>query len=331
MTQLEAEVQQWHDYETAPRRPLGTWIGSTLLHGSLLIVLAISITSEPTGVVEEPLRTTGIVLKTKTPEGERFDGPNDNIAQAAESADNTSTTAVVEALPSEEQSLDDLSEWLPSQELGIGPVTGNPAAGGGVVEIGNEGPGRVNLEGGRARTGVFGITGEGFKFVYVFDSSASMSAYEGRPLRAAKRELVSSLGSLKRTHQFQIIFYNESPTIFTPTGARGGLVFATELNKKSARDYVDGIQAQANTQHEPALMIAVRMQPDVIFFLTDGEDPVLSIAQRRRIQRANRTGAIIHVIQFGDTATASRDNWLKQLARDNGGEHTFFNIRQLSP
>ena len=42
-----------------------------------------------------------------------------------------------------------------------------------------------NLRGGYARTGVFGVSGEGHKFVYVFDRSGSMDGHGGAPLSAA--------------------------------------------------------------------------------------------------------------------------------------------------
>src|SRR5687768_8086648 len=64
-----------------------------------------------------------------------------------------------------------------------------------------------------AQTQVFGIKAKGTRFVYVFDRSGSMSDYEGRPLAAAKRELIASLHMLKAVNQFQIIFFNENARI----------------------------------------------------------------------------------------------------------------------
>ncbi len=71
------------------------------------------------------------------------------------------------------------------------------------------------------------------------------------------------------------------------------------------------------------------MSPDVIFFLTDGEDPSLTGNEMDRLARRNR-GTAIHVIQFG-TTPPSRDNWLKKLARQNSGQYQFFNVHRLSP
>ena len=70
---------------------------------------------------------------------------------------------------------------------------------------------RGTQTGGTTSTGVFGVEGEGSKFVYVFDRSGSMQGFQGRPLAAAKRELITSLESLESVHQFQVIFYNERP------------------------------------------------------------------------------------------------------------------------
>src|SRR5690349_11516551 len=72
--------------------------------------------------------------------------------------------------------------------------------------------------GGRARVTFFGITEDGFKFVYVLDRSASMA---GNPLNLAKSELKTSLQALGSTHQFQIVFYNERPKTFALAGTPG--------------------------------------------------------------------------------------------------------------
>jgi hypothetical protein len=177
---------------------------------------------------------------------------------------------------------------------------------------------------------VFGLEGEGYKFVYVFDASASMASDEGRPLAAAKRELIASLEALGKTHQFQIIFYNEFQAVFNPTGVAGRLFFATEPNKQAAGKFVSGVTASLSTDHYPALIKAIGMGPDVIFFLTDGEDPALTGVELEKIARRNRGGSAIHVIQFGSSAP-TQNNWLMRLARQNAGQFSFFNVRRLRP
>ena len=60
---------------------------------------------------------------------------------------------------------------------------------------------------------VFGLAAQGNRFAYVFDRSGSMGGPGKNLLHAAKAELLRSLDLLGDLQQFQIIFYNESPTI----------------------------------------------------------------------------------------------------------------------
>jgi hypothetical protein len=181
---------------------------------------------------------------------------------------------------------------------------------------------------GYARTGVFGISGEGHKFVYVFDRSGSMDGHGGAPLTAAKMELLASLKDLNQVHQFQIIFYNEHPRVFNPTGSPGKLVFGTDQNKYLAQKFIGSITADGATRHEEALAMAVRMSPDVIFFLTDADEPRLTSAQLAHIAQLNK-GTSINAIEFGYGPQSDADNFLVKLARQNGGKHAYVDISQL--
>jgi hypothetical protein len=120
-------------------------------------------------------------------------------------------------------------------------------------------------------TKLFDIEAEGAKFVFVFDRSASMSIARGKPMAAAKRELIASLAPLERVHQFYLIFYNQAASAFQPGAEAGKLIFATESNKQAAEKYINGIQPEGATDHYLALSLALKMRPDVIFLLTDGD------------------------------------------------------------
>jgi hypothetical protein len=185
---------------------------------------------------------------------------------------------------------------------------------------------RAPAAAGRAYTSFFGVEAEGRRFVYVFDRSGSMGEPANRPLQAAKDELLRSLEMLDSLHQFFLIFYNEEPRVFNAAGVRGRLVFATDENKESARGFIDGVQAQGGTKHYEALLIAVRLRPDVIFLLTDGEQKDdLTGEQLAHLRRLNEAIAQIHVIQFAGSPYAN--NSLVELARQNRGRHTYVDIR----
>jgi hypothetical protein len=150
-----------------------------------------------------------------------------------------------------------------------------------------------------------------------------------RSLRAVKAELLRSLDNLDTVHQFQIIFYNERPAIFNPTGTPGRLAFATEQNKARAIRFIESITAEGGTAHEDALRLAIRLQPDVIFFLTDGDDPKLSPAQLAKIQHL-AAGIIINAIEFGSGPKPANPSFLAKLARQNGGGYAYVDLSEAA-
>jgi hypothetical protein len=178
---------------------------------------------------------------------------------------------------------------------------------------------------GKARTSLFGVVGEGYKFVYVFDRSGSMGGRGRESLRAVKAELIRSLKDLDSVHQFQIIFYNERPAVFNPSGAPGRLAFATDDNKQRAERFLDSIVADGGTDHEQALRLAIRLQPDVIFFLTDADDPKLTPGQLEKISR-RAAGIVINAIEFGPGPKPKGASFLADLARQNAGRYAYVDI-----
>jgi hypothetical protein len=222
-----------------------------------------------------------------------------------------SSTGVLPAMPAEEPGLGGRTSGIAS----AASLTGEPA------------PAR-RLKGGHATTGVFGLEGEGYKFVYVFDRSGSMDGHGGAPLIAAKNELLKSLNDLGSVHQFQIIFYNEEPRFFEPGGRSGQLVFGTDQNKNLARRFVGSITASGATRHMEALAMALRLNPDVIFFLTDADEPRMTPRELAQIAQMNR-GTTINTIEFGTDPHPEPDNFIVRLARQNGGQHVYIDVTRL--
>lgn len=176
-----------------------------------------------------------------------------------------------------------------------------------------------------SHTNLFGIEAHGDKFVYVFDRSASMGDDGGKPLREAKKQLVASINDLDQRSQFYLIFYNDQPRIFDLGSSNGRLIFATDSNKQQADQFISTIGASGGTDHMAALKIALRLQPDVIYLLTDGEeqdDPTpKDLAQ---IDRINGGGAQINVIQFAGKPRP--DSSLVTLAHQNRGKHVVVDL-----
>jgi hypothetical protein len=204
-------------------------------------------------------------------------------------------------------------------------------SGQGSTGTGSSGVGNGRGSKGSTKTQVFGIEGSGNSFVYVFDRSDSMNGFEGSPFRAAKRELLKSLESLKSVNQFQVIFYNEAPSPYqgSLSGTRR-LIYATDNERATAVEYVKGINAIGGTEHVPALRLGASMNADVLFFLTDAADPILSDGQLNDIvQRCNSRGTTVHSIEFGSGPNPGPGRWIEQLASQTGGQYRYVDIVKI--
>lgn len=307
---------------------LETWGLSVLFHVSLIVVLGLSwkATTKPAGAAPEILRTVELVAKRESAEGPVYVDRAAAEAQAAAAAANPSPVNVQQLLGGGGmQSPVDIGSALPkaADVAGLGLGSGPPMLGGGNLL---DGPSAKTFPaGGKARTKVYGLNGEGWKFVYVFDRSGSMGGSGNRALNSAKNELLKSIADLGETHQFQIIFYNEQPTIMKFNDS-SQLMFGNDANKKQARSFVGGITADGATAHEPALLLALQLSPDVIFFLTDADQPELSPAQLQRIQQRNKGGATINTIEFGLGPKIRKENFLDRLAAQNNGGSVYVDI-----
>ncbi len=176
---------------------------------------------------------------------------------------------------------------------------------------------------------LLGIEGKGSKFVYVFDHSGSMGSPGNKPLDRAKKELLASIDALTDVQQFYIIFYNQDQKVFRidPTGGR--LIFGTDTNKRLAKNFIDSIKAEGATRHADALALALKMHPDVIFLLTDGDPPDdLTKDELARIERLNGNGTVIDVIQISPPPGEGQGNRLETLAKRSGGQHVYVDFNK---
>jgi Ca-activated chloride channel family protein len=246
--------------------------------------------------------------------------PDDGLPQPEQSVvgDNTAISRLLN-LPAESR--------LPI--LGAGPST-SPQRSTDATEL-IKSSGRRNAGGeeisGIGQTTFFDIAAKGNRFVYVLDRSGSM--YDHGAIRVAKEELNASLAALEQTQQFQIVFYNQSVLELSPAGGKPQMQWATEINRTLARQFIGGVQPDGGTDHLPALKAALRYQPDHVFFLTDADQPILSARELNEIKSRNNGRARIHCIEFGRGAELSSDNFLKKLARDNGGSYRYRDVTRF--
>jgi hypothetical protein len=321
----------WAELERQePRsRGLPAWLLSLALHACLLVALSTLVRVSYRGATLEPARGGGIVLASEVDGTAEYYGPDDQSTTSATASQTAASTD--QTLPSEQELPLDLAGMLPDPATDMtGSDMGDalPSADG-FARDDPVGGGRIG--GNQTRTSVFGAEGSGSKFVYVFDRSASMDGYQGRPLAAAKSELIASLQDLEQIHQFQIIFYNERPSVFNPSRPNPPrMLYGDSATKRLAQNYIRGIVAAGGTQHLEALKLAIGMRPDVVFFLTDAAEPQLSPSQLEEIRRRNsRFGVTINAIEFGAGPRQSSMNFLVRLAQQNNGNHVYVDVTRL--
>ncbi len=317
-----------------PRRTAPALLMSLVLHVLLLTTIGLIWSTTPKGTGELEDRPIGIAMVHRLPDRDRYVEAQQAESTSQTEIDSQASRATSAAAPPADLAPPlDLAGVLKSMQSTPIPVSGSGLAG----ESQLDGDAFNSNLSGKAASGtadtttiLFGISGSGSSFVYVFDRSDSMNGFGGKPLRAAKAELIRSLKTLTDRQQFQIIFYNDQPKPFTLAGLPMQMVTGDESHVALAESYVRSIAAFGATEHESALKMALRMGPDVIFFLTDARIPRLSTVELRQIKdRADAVGATIHCIEFGPEPVASADSFLRELAAQNHGEYRYVDVRGL--
>ena len=177
-----------------------------------------------------------------------------------------------------------------------------------------------------------GTQDQGSKVIFVIDASGSMVSKNS--MQVAKAALVSSLQALDAHQQFLVIFYDDKPTVLHLRDAhKPQLYAATEIHKTLAKQKIAGIQPGTGTQHVPALEMALKLRPDVIFFLTDAQEPPIYEGELVALKNLNNRTTRIHSIEFGVgpevSDAASPKNFLRRLSRQNGGTYRYYDVTKF--
>ncbi|QDT37017.1 hypothetical protein [Stratiformator vulcanicus] len=330
---------QWHaggraETSAAPLRASG-WGLSFVFHVCLLVFAASSLKScggsapvdagtdyRAVGLVERPA-SDSISTETTEPVEPAIDA-------AAEISNVPSATALDSAAPPIELDLPEADligsgipkpsplrpQFVPdSVPSNVGAASGSPM------------PAPAGLKAGAAE--FLGVSDSGKRFVYVIDHSGSMQ--EHNKLAIAKAELISSLQALDAEQLFQIVFYNQDPhTLKLPVRKADGMFYSTDINRTLAGQLINSVRADGGTNHMPALELALSFKPDVIFLLTDADEPRLSAKELDVIRRWNKNGARIHCVEFGTGPEIGTDSYLVDLARRNGGTRRYHDTSRFA-
>ncbi len=209
--------------------------------------------------------------------------------------------------PRKFQAMDTIKSIKPDdlKILGVGTAGGDVGDDSFTIPLGGSGPDFFGL-GGEARGAR--------RIVYVVDRSGSMlSTFSG-----VVNELKESIGALRRTQRFHIIFFNAGSPLENPPRR---LVSAVRSHKRAAFEFLDQIAPMGGTDPRPAMRRAFAVEPDLIYFLTDGEfdahaQSMFSMLEKMNRLRDVRIFTIAYVNQRGGAV-------LERIAREHNGEYRF--------
>ncbi len=315
-----------------------SWVISAALHVGMLLALAASLrgcgTLGPEANGEgDDYRLVGLYLKQVDEKVAPSETISDSTAEDSPSFNSSTEDSAAKAQEETNELLEefvDLPSDNPRSVIGRGPEQSAELSGDLDDILNPAGPSGASgaHQPQRRQTRYLGISDSGDSFVYVVDRSASM--YDDGAFLYAKADLRASLQSLDAEQRFQIIFYNKYPEEMTDGRGPAKMYFATDVNRTRAGFFIDSIIADGGTFHKPALMLALRFEPDVIFFLTDADD-ILTPRDLDDVRRANRNQTRIHCIEFGKGPDLGHkfDSFLKKLARENNGTYLYRDVLQL--
>ncbi len=184
-------------------------------------------------------------------------------------------------------------------------------------------------------TNFYGITTRSKRLVYVLDVSGSMNEVAGLTgqisrIQAAKKELIASIRSLPEDANFNIIFYDDTVSVWKPK-----MVTATKEVKAEAVKWTEEVKAVGATNIFDALEKAFEMAGrgtkdsrntvalDTIYLLSDGQpnrgrliEPSTIISEMSRMNDQKKVR--IHTIGIGKDHNAE---FMRRLAALTGGSY----------
>ena len=339
--------------QPAKNRHIPSWMISSLVHAALLLLLMLFTIPLPeqkqklglTGSFE-PLESSPLTLEATTTH------QANQLAEASATQKLTETTSLENVV---QNSLPTAAEIAASSltKPDVSSVLAQPGKPGlEGVENALGGPLVDNLKttSSLAAANFFGLQADGNIFCFVVDCSGSM---RGEPFQATKLELLKTISQLKPNQRFCVFFFSqklfpmslESPALESqpsesqpsesqPLAAamvaeenmRPVAAYATPENFVRLQRWMETIPIGNGGPPNQALKMAIELEPDSIFLLTDGvtRSDVAGYLQKTNRQEDEFEGpqvrCPVHTIGF-----YSRDGegLLQRIASENGGQYRY--------
>lgn len=179
---------------------------------------------------------------------------------------------------------------------------------------GGDGTGDSTGQGGQE---FFGLNVTANSVVFVVDNSRSMNYPHPGPAKTrlgrVKLELLHAIAQMTEPQKFFIIYFN-SEAVPMPASR---LMEATPSAKTHFLEWAAQVKAEGGTEPEQAMILALSLRPEEIYFLTDGIFKRKAVPQ---ILNANATRIPIHTICFGDDRG---ETMMKEISEFTGATYKF--------
>jgi hypothetical protein len=310
MPEEDIETQTGHEGSAAPvlsgGRVLASWVFSVIAHAILFLVMLL--TPWLANIVEEqrpaPVANIQVVGDPEEVSYATFISPE----LRPESPGSPEADPAIE--PRQFDRLSDLTR-RPDDDL---QIVGIGTGGGDFSQFGLRGGG----ESGPTFFGAGGAKAQGARrIVYVVDKSGSMTD----TFAFVREELHRSITALRRSQKFHVIFFSSGSPVENPPHRP---VSAIEAQKREFFSFLAGVTPGGSTHPEQSMRRAFESEPDIIFFLTDGEfDP--GLVQKLDGWNRGRRVRIFTIAYFNPHGA----ELLKTIAREHRGEFRFVTENDL--
>jgi len=301
------------------------WLASVALHTGLLIALAL--VSLPLLVPKQSIHVVGIL-----PEKEMFEAVDFHqiTIDAPEPVDDSLTysklTAGIASVLSPNKStlsVAKLNKGSDSKEQpvdSLSKIKGMLSSDKTVATVPSKKPSEKIVGGAE----FFGVQASGRRFVFVVDSSLSMS---GPKWETACQELLGAIDRLTEEQYFYVIFFDgDSHPMFGQTVRISEMELATPENVRHLKQWLTTVQLGFDTSPCQSVTHAIQLRPDAVFLLTDGDfnDYTAVYLRKHNVKKIDPQGSnsqiAVHTICF-----RNRDGQkvLKRIAKENGGRFRF--------
>lgn len=166
----------------------------------------------------------------------------------------------------------------------------------------------------------YGLAAKGKRFVFVIDSSTSMWGPRWIDVR---KELIRSIRKLEKDQYFFVVCFDVSSlSMFGAESIQKDFASATEENFRKLEYWLSQHTLGPGTRATTSLSEALRLKPDAIFLLTDGEfqDNVLQMLRTNNRNKAKKRKTTVNTIGFHSQLGAPL---LSQIATENYGQFRY--------